>query len=128
TMPYRHAQRAVAAFEAAKLKHGRHAERDRNDRRSEIPLVLVLMQRETRAHRITIDETSVGPKLRKPGARRRVLGEIAPARGHRRPALSTLRVGRSISVAGAVGYPAECSAIRHRNRHAETARSRHVTE
>lgn len=54
----------VAALQAAKLKDGRQAQRDRDNRRPQILFIFILMQRQFCAVTIAVNQTGVGRKLR----------------------------------------------------------------
>ena len=66
----RHALALVVARRAAEQKHCGQAERDRDDRRTEIALVFVLVQRQPRAGIVAIDQACIGLEVGKAGARR----------------------------------------------------------
>lgn len=50
----------VAALQAAKLKDGRQAQRDRDNRRPQILFIFILMQRQFCARTIAVNQTGVG--------------------------------------------------------------------
>lgn len=54
----------VAALQAAKLKDGRQAQRDRDNRRPQILFIFILMQRQFCARTIAVNQTGVRGKLR----------------------------------------------------------------
>jgi len=70
----------------------RQSERDRHDRRLEIPLVLVLVKRQTGSRLVSVDETRVGSEAVESRPRCRLGSEVGEHVGHRRPATPALRV------------------------------------
>src|SRR5438445_611809 len=58
----RYAAGPVGPFQPAEQKNRRNAERDRDDRRTEVALVLVLMQRQLGAGQVLVDEGTKPPK------------------------------------------------------------------
>ena len=56
----RHAHRPIRALQAAEEKRCRKSERDGHDRRVEVALVAILMQREAGAGNVAVDEACVG--------------------------------------------------------------------
>lgn len=52
----------IAALQPAKLKDGRHPQRDRDDRRPQILFIFILMQRQLCAGLVAVDQTGVGEK------------------------------------------------------------------
>src|SRR5258706_2180702 len=77
--------RPVAALQSAEQEDRGQAQRDRDDRRGEIGLVLVLMQRHTCSRLVAVDQARFRGKPVKTCLRRRLPGERAKRRWHRRP-------------------------------------------
>ena len=132
--PYHHvavrqwdAPRPVAALQPAELKHRRQPERHRDDRRTEVVLVFILMQRQLAA-----DRNGSSGKSPAQGAEARLLRGFGRQRhqdggmaGQRLP----LRVAFRIAVTAAVAGPA-IAAPAHRHRHhmpAGVVKCRHGT-
>src|SRR6187551_1461961 len=59
-----HAQRPIGALASSEEKDRGQTQRNRYDRRVEVALVAILMQREPRTRRVTIDEARIGDEAR----------------------------------------------------------------
>src|SRR6478609_5012715 len=84
----------VATLQASEQENGRYPQRHRDDRRSEILFVSVLMQRHAGTRRVAVDQAGIGRKVREAGFRRRLARQLAKYRRYRRP----LRAGIGIDV------------------------------
>src|SRR6185437_12852924 len=84
-MPEGHAHLLVGPLRAPEQESRWQAERDGHDRMAEVPLVAVLVQRQSRAGIVPIHEAGIRYELRKAGLARRVGREPRKWRGHRRP-------------------------------------------
>src|SRR2546422_8238724 len=82
----------IRSMEPAEQEDGRQSERDRHDRRLEIPLVLVLVERQAGSRLVSVDEARVGSEAVESRARCRLGSEGGEHIGHRRPAAAALRV------------------------------------
>ena len=120
--------RFVAALQAAEQEDRRQAQRDRDDRRAEIVLVLVLMQRHAGAGLVAVDQARIRRKAVKPRLGRRLCGQRAKRCRHGRPRCAGFRIDAVVAIAAAVGDPAGAAAIGHRHRHRMAARRHHVAK
>src|SRR3954462_7541986 len=126
TMLQPKAARLVAAFQSAKQEDGGQPQGNRDDRSAEVGLVLVLMQRHPRAWLIAIDEARVRQEGFKAGAVGRLFRKLAKRSRHGRPGLSRFRIAAIVTIARAIGHPANAAAVRHGHRHLMAARSEHL--
>src|SRR5437667_12376469 len=124
----RYAAGPVGPFQPAEQKNRRNAERDRDDRRTEVALVLVLMQRQPGAGQVLVDEARVGHKAVEAGERCGVVRKPQERGRHCRPLLAGLWIGCVVAIAGPVRDPAERTAVRQCHGHTITARRDHVTK
>src|ERR1700680_3520302 len=86
------------------------------------------MQSESRARLISIDETSIGGKLREAGNLCCILSQLHERLRHWRTWRPRLGIDGIIAIALTVRNPAERAAVGHGNRHVETSRRHHVAE
>src|SRR5438046_3544549 len=89
----RYAAGLVGPFQPAEQKNRRNAERDRDDRRTEVALVLVLMQRQPGAGQVLVAEAGVPNKGVEAGVRSGVARKPQERGRHCRPVLPGLRNG-----------------------------------
>jgi hypothetical protein len=92
-------------FRAAEHEGRRQAERDRDDRLREVPLVTVLVQRQARTGLVEIDQAGIGIERGESRFAGRHDSEVAQHRWHRGPRPAALRIDRIVAVAAAVGDP-----------------------
>ena len=118
----------VAALQPAKLKDGRHPQRDRDDRRPQILFIFILMQRQFCARTIAVNQTGVGGKLRIAAGGGRRQRQFMKYGRHRRPGLIGYRVDRGVQIALAIGSPAQRAAVGHGDRHGVPARRDHLAK
>src|SRR5580700_7031913 len=97
------ASRLVAAFYSAEQEDRRQAQRNRDDRRAEIGLVLVLMQGHPGAGLIAIDQARIRREAFKARARCRPPGQLTKRCRHCRPWLCGFGIGGVVTIAGAIG-------------------------
>ena len=100
-----HAQRSLVALQSTEQEHRRHAERHRDDRLREVPLVFVLMQRQPRAGLVAIDEAGIGRETGEARSRRRVAREPEHHRRDRRPRRAGDGIGAGIAIAALRSTP-----------------------
>src|SRR5580704_2225173 len=115
----------VGSIHSTEEKYRGNAEGYRNDWRSKIPLVLVLMQRKLRSRLIAVHQTGIGLEPGKTRFCGRVLRELQKRRRHRGPWFSALRVNGIVPVASPVRDPTQGAAVCHFHRHTEATRRHH---
>jgi hypothetical protein len=120
--------RLVAALQPAEHEDRRQAQRHRDDRRTEIVLVPVLMQGHPRAGLVAIDQAGVRRKAIEAALARRPQRQLAKRRRHRRPGFPGIGVDAIVAIAAAIGDPAGVAAIGHRHRHLMAAGREHMPE
>src|SRR5581483_5984809 len=120
------APRAHVALGASEKEYGRQPERHGYDGRAEVALVLVLMQRQSRAALVAIDETTVGSKAFESRRSGGGAGERRKGAGHGGPGTPTRWIEAIVAVAAPIRHPAHAPATGHRNGHAMPARCEHV--
>src|SRR5213593_3089384 len=118
----------IRSTEPAEQEDGRQSERDRHDRRGEILLVLVLVERQAGSRLVSVDEARVGSEAVESRPRGRLGSEVGEHVGHRRPATPALRVMAVVAIPGSIGDPAGCPAVRHRHGHPVASRRDHVAK
>src|SRR5439155_2968972 len=92
----------IGSMESAEQEDGRQSERDRHDRRLEVPLVLVLVERQAGSRLVSVDEARVGSEAVESRARCRLGSEVGEHIGHRRPATPALRVMAVVAIPGSI--------------------------
>src|SRR5258705_13808551 len=97
------AARPVASLQSTEQEGRGQAQRDRDDRRGKILLVLVLMQGHARAGLIAVDQAGIRSEPAKARMTSRQLGELAKRSRHRRPWLSRFGIVGVITIAAAIG-------------------------
>jgi hypothetical protein len=120
----------AAGVRAARRPTGTSPAPPRTPTRSvrQVLFIAVLMECQARAELGTVDEARVRCEAVEP---RRAWGAHRETRehfGHPRPEATSLRIDSVVAIAAAVAQPARLAAVRHRDRHAQTARRRHVSK
>src|SRR5438132_13427525 len=93
----RNASGPVATAQAAKQEYRRQAERNRDDRRRQIALVFVAMQRQPGSGLVPVDQASVRLEPRKARRISRAHGQLSEGSWYRRPAAAGHRVGALVA-------------------------------
>ena len=124
----RNAPRPVAAAVAAEQEYRRQSERNRDDRRGQVALVLVPVQRQSCPGLIQIYQAGVRLKAGISCRRRRARGKVAKGIRHWGPGLAGDRVDELVAISLSVCDPAGAAAIGHPDRHPEPARGDHVAK
>ena len=127
-MEERHPQCLVAPAGTAELEDRRQAEGHRDDGMVVISLVLVLMQRESRPGLVAIDQAGIGAEALEAGLRRHRPRQPEEHLRQSRPRQAAHGIHRIVAIAAPVGDPACRPAIRHGDRHLESARRGHPAE
>ena len=86
------------------------------------------MQREARAGFVPVDETRVGRETGKATGGGCGFGELCEERGHGGPGLAGFGIDFGITIAFAIGDPANFAGIGNGNRHTKPAGGDHVAE
>src|SRR5690348_1812189 len=97
-MPKRKTPWPFRTPQPAEEEHCGKTERDRHDRRTEIALVAILMQRESRARIVAIDEARVGDEAFESCASRRLRRKLHERDGHRRPWTAAVGIACVVAV------------------------------
>ncbi len=119
---------SVAAAIAAEQENCRQSERNRNDRRAQVALVLVTVQRQPGPGFVQIYQTRVRLEARVPRGSRGTRSKTPKRFRYCRPGGTGHWVDLLVAIAFAVRYPAGAAAISHPDRHAEPARRHHVAK
>src|SRR5262249_56981746 len=109
--------RTIRSLLTAEQEYGRQTQRHRDDGRTVVAFVAVLVEGQARTGNVAIDEAGVrsetleARRLRRPGR------HIPEHRRHSGPRLPALRIGALVAIAGAVRDPPRLAAIGHGNGH-----------
>src|SRR3954447_4458885 len=120
--------RLVFPTQPTPQEDGWQAQRNRDNRRTEVMLVLVLVQRQPGSRLVAIDEAGIRLKTLKAGARSSASSQIEKYARHTRPRLAAFWIHWTIAITRTVCHPAVMTTIRYCYRHAKTARSGHVAK
>ncbi|MNN62576.1 hypothetical protein D3C81_1778890 [compost metagenome] len=127
-MPQRHAQRPLAALQAAEQEQRRQAEGNRHDRLAQVAFVAVLMQAHARTGHIAIDQAGIRAKVDETRRGGRPPGQLGEHRRQHWPGSAAVRIERAVAIAGPIADPAQRPAVAQRHRHALAAGGLHVAQ